>query len=75
MAILIEVVSPILSVVELEGPVRNVTVVRSSPPPLETTGSQAVLEVVGANVVNNAIVSPTEPPNPYEGMVWIQVPA
>jgi hypothetical protein len=40
---------------------------------LQTTGGQAVLSVVGSNVVNNAIVSPTEPSNPYEGLVWIDI--
>jgi len=75
MAIKVIVIYPEVSVSEAQGSGTAIQVVRPTVTPLPTVQSRATVDIVGANVVNNAIVSPTEPPNPYNGMVWIQVPA
>ena len=75
MGIKVEVIYPEVTVSEVVGESTAIQVVRPTVSPLPTVASQATVTIVGANVVNNAIVSPTEPPDPYEGMVWIQVPA
>jgi hypothetical protein len=41
--------------------------------PINTSSVVSVVEVASRPVVANAVVSATPPPNPYEGMVWIDI--
>jgi len=76
MGIKVEVITPTSSVSEVEGESTVVTVVRNSQSPITTNGGQSVVEVVKTvSVINNAVVSSEEPADPFEGMIWIEVPA
>lgn len=76
MAVKVEVLTPTTSVSEVAGESTEITVVRPAQSPISTNGSQAVVEVVKTiSVINNVIVSDTEPEEPFEGMVWIEVPS
>lgn len=32
-----------------------------------------VVQIVGPPVIANVVVSPTAPPNPFEGQIWIDI--
>lgn len=75
MGIKVEVIAPSISVSEIPGPSRQITITRPSQSPISIGGPQSVIEVVKTvSVVNNAVISSTEPSEPFEGMIWIQVP-
>lgn len=70
MAIKVEVVTPTMTVSETVGQSTAITVVKTATSPISTNGQQAVVNVVGHGAVGNVIPSQTEPPNPYNGMLW-----
>lgn len=73
MAIKVEVVTPTATVSQSAGSSTAIVVVKSTQSPITTNGSKAVVDVVGKNVVGNAIVSTTAPASPYNGLVWIDI--
>lgn len=73
MAIIVEVVEPQSGGGVVTGEAMVVEVVNTTTSPATSTATTSAIEVVGHNVVQNAVVAETEPVNPYEGMVWIQV--
>lgn len=76
MGIKVEVVTPVTSVSDVDGRSTEIIVTRPTASPISTNGSQAVVDVVKTvSVINNAVVSDTEPAEPFEGMIWIEVPA
>lgn len=73
MAIKVEVVTPVSVVSAVEGASTAISVVGPTQSPITTNREAAVVNVVGANMVQNVVVSTTEPSNPYEGLVWIDI--
>ena len=75
MAIKVEVVTPSVSVSDVVGGSTVIDVVRSTSGPISTNGSQAVVDVVKTvSVLNNAVIDSVEPTEPFEGMIWIEIP-
>jgi hypothetical protein len=70
----VEVVSPVSAVGETSNKAVVVEVVKTTNVPINTTSGAAVVQVASRPVVENAVVSPTAPPFPYENMIWIEVP-
>jgi len=76
MGIKVEVIRPETTVSDVEGQSTSIEVVRSQSSPITTNPLQSVVDVVKTiGVIGNAFVSDVEPTEPYEGMVWIEVPA
>ncbi len=74
MGIIVEVITPTVTVSEVTGGSTVINVLRTSQTPTNVTAEQAVTNVVSTvNIVQNAVVSQTAPINPYEGQVWIDI--
>lgn len=71
--IVVEVISPVESSVVNNGNATVVEVVNVAPSAITSTATTSAVEVLGNNLVQNAVVSESEPPNPYEGQVWIDI--
>ena len=71
----VERVSDTGSVIASTATTRSVEIIKNVTAPLPVTKVVAgiTIPVVGQNLVQNAVVSSTPPPNPYEGQVWIEV--
>lgn len=70
MAIKVDVISPVASVVEVPGTSQITEVVRPTQTPLTTDSTRAVVDIVGPRAITGIIVQQTEPLDPEEGMVW-----
>lgn len=73
MAIEIGIVTSESTITSSTGKTVGIEVVRTTDAPIPTTTGIAVLEVIGRNLVQNAVVSTTPPISPYEGQIWIDI--
>lgn len=73
MATVIEILTPDTAVSEASDTAVAITVVRTTDVPVSTNIGQAVVEVVGANMVQGVFVGATPPATPYEGQVWLDI--
>lgn len=71
--IVVEVISPVQSSVVNNGSAAVVEVVNVAGSAITTVASVSAVEVLGNNLVQNAVVSETPPANPYQGQVWIDI--
>jgi hypothetical protein len=69
----VEVLTEVESLTTTPNTATAIEVVSVTDGPLTTNTGTAVVDVASRPVVANAVVSETPPPNPFEGMVWIDI--
>lgn len=71
MGIIVEVLSPIVTAVEVPGNSAVVEVIKSTQVPITTDSNHSVVDIVGPRSITGITAQQTEPLDPQEGMVWL----
>jgi hypothetical protein len=72
MGIKIEIITPTTAISSAPGGSVAITVLKGAIAPLVVNQSSKAVEVISGLRVENFVIRPDVPPNPHEGMVWLE---